>query len=81
MSTLQADALDLEANVQETLERSAGTDVLLSDIKALLGRMLFTGKSVHKKVNVHAPPLSLPHKIVSLSMVPSNCLRAILSHS
>jgi ATPase subunit of ABC transporter with duplicated ATPase domains len=49
---LQADALDLEASVQETLERAAGTDVLLSDIKALLGRMLFTGKSVHKKVRI-----------------------------
>ena len=48
---MQADALDLDANVQETLERSAGTDAQLSDIKALLGRMMFTGKSVHKKVS------------------------------
>ena len=71
MAMLQADALDLEANVQETLERSAGTDVLLSDIKALLGRMLFTGKSVHKKVDVHAPPQATS-QIVPLSMVSSN---------
>jgi hypothetical protein len=35
--------------VQETLERSA-TDAQLNDIKALLGRMMFTGKAVHKKV-------------------------------
>ena len=48
---MQADALDLEASVQETLERSAGADAQLSDIKALLGRMMFTGKSVHKKVS------------------------------
>ena len=51
---MQADALDLDANVQETLERSAGADAQLSDIKALLGRMMFTGKSVHKKVSLSA---------------------------
>ncbi|BDA42998.1 probable energy-dependent translational throttle protein EttA [Coccomyxa sp. Obi] len=47
----QAEALDLELSVQETLERSA-TEAQLNDIKALLGRMMFTGKSVHKKVRV-----------------------------
>ena len=51
---MQADALDLDASVQETLERSAGADAQLSDIKALLGRMMFTGKSVHKKVRLAA---------------------------
>lgn len=45
----QAEALDLDVSVQETLERAA-TDAQLNDIKALLGRMMFTGKSVHKKV-------------------------------
>ena len=47
---MQADALDLDLSVQDTLERSAGTDVQLSDIKALLGRMMFTGRAEHKKV-------------------------------
>ncbi|CAL8469003.1 g8544 [Coccomyxa elongata] len=47
----QAEALDLELSVQETLERSA-TEAQLNDIKALLGRMMFTGKSVYKKVRV-----------------------------
>ena len=46
---VQAEALDLDVSVQETLERAA-TDAQLNDIKALLGRMMFTGKSVHKKV-------------------------------
>lgn len=41
--------MDLELSVQETLERAA-TEAQLNDIKALLGRMMFTGKSVHKKV-------------------------------
>ncbi len=48
---MQAEALDLDLSVQETLERSA-TEAQLNDIKALLGRMMFTGKSVHKKVSV-----------------------------
>ena len=48
----QAEALDLELSVQETLERAA-SDAQLDDIKALLGRMMFTGRSVHKKVAVH----------------------------
>ncbi len=51
---MQADALDLDLSVQDTLERSAGTDVQLSDIKALLGRMMFTGRAVHKKVRLCA---------------------------
>ena len=51
-SLMQADALDLDLSVQDTLERSAGTDVQLSDIKALLGRMMFTGRAVHKKVRL-----------------------------
>ena len=58
---VQADALDLDLSVQDTLERSAGTDVQLSDIKALLGRMMFTGRAVHKKVRPHgaaSQPLS-----------------------
>ena len=52
---MQAEALDLELSVQETLERSA-TDAQLNDIKALLGRMMFTGKAVHKKVRRCAAP-------------------------
>ncbi len=56
---MQADALDLEASVQETLERAAGADVQLSEIKALLGRMLFTGKSVHKSVRSSQPRYSI----------------------
>ena len=48
---VQAEALDLNLSVQETLEQAA-TDAQLNDIKALLGRMMFTGKSIHKKVRL-----------------------------
>ena len=44
---VQAEALDLEVSVQER----AASDAQLNDVKALLGRMMFTGRSVHKKVH------------------------------
>ena len=83
---LQADALDLDASVQETLERSAGTDAQLSDIKALLGRMMFTGKSVHKKVGLAAwiqegiPSLWLGGRSSSILTCGVSTVAAVLSH-
>ena len=45
----QAEALEPRVSVLETLERAA-PDATLNDIKALLGRMMFTGKAMQKKV-------------------------------
>ncbi|PSC69255.1 ABC transporter family [Micractinium conductrix] len=45
----QAEALDLDLNVIETLVR-ASPDAKLNDIKALLGKMLFSGAGMEKKV-------------------------------
>ncbi|KAJ9523392.1 hypothetical protein QJQ45_005295 [Haematococcus lacustris] len=45
----QAEALDLDLTVVETLVQAA-PDAKLADLKALLGRMLFSGLSVDKKV-------------------------------
>ena len=45
----QAEALDLDAHVLETLERAA-TNWKESEIKALLGRFMFRKDSIHKKV-------------------------------
>lgn len=47
----QAEALDLEQTVLETLQ-TASPDAKLNDLKALLGRMMFTGASMEKKVGV-----------------------------
>ncbi|KXZ43852.1 hypothetical protein GPECTOR_79g131 [Gonium pectorale] len=47
----QAEALDLELNVLETLVQ-ASPDAKLNDLKALLGRMLFSGLAMEKKVKV-----------------------------
>ena len=46
---LQAEALDQQLSAVETLERAA-PDAEMQDIKALLGRMLFSGRAAHKKV-------------------------------
>jgi ATPase subunit of ABC transporter with duplicated ATPase domains len=47
----QAEALDPQLSAIETLERAA-PDAEMQDIKALLGRMLFSGRAGHKKVHV-----------------------------
>jgi len=46
----QAETLDPDRSVIETLEMS-GTDKPLSELKALLGRFLFQGDKIHKKVS------------------------------
>lgn len=45
----QADALDLHHNVLQTMVKAA-PDAQLNDVKALLGRMMFSGKAMEKKV-------------------------------
>ena len=45
---VQAEALDANLTVMDTLVRAA-PDAQLNDVKALLGRMMFTGRSVQKK--------------------------------
>ena len=46
----QADALDLKQDVLQTMVKAA-PDAQLNDVKALLGRMMFNGKAMEKKVN------------------------------
>ena len=45
----QAEALDPERSIIETLELS-GTDKTLPELKALLGRFMFQGDRIHTKV-------------------------------
>ena len=47
----QADALDLKQSVLNTMIKAA-PDAQLNDVKALLGRMMFSGKAMEKKVGV-----------------------------
>ncbi len=46
----QADALDLKQDVLQTMVKAA-PDAQLNDVKALLGRMMFNGKAMEKKVS------------------------------
>lgn len=50
---MQAEALDANLTVMDTLVRAA-PDAQLNDVKALLGRMMFTGRSVLKKARPRA---------------------------
>lgn len=45
----QADALDLKMSVLQTMIKAA-PEAQLNDVKALLGRMMFSGKAMEKKV-------------------------------
>lgn len=54
----QADALDLKQNVLQTMVKAA-PDAQLNDVKALLGRMMFSGKAMEKKVRFHLGVLVL----------------------
>jgi hypothetical protein len=63
----QAEALDSELSATETLERAA-PDAELQDIKALLGRMLFSGRAAHKKVLLHIECCLLALCLLDLAM-------------
>ena len=46
---MQSEALDVKLTVEETMVQAA-PDAKINDIKALLGRMMFSGKSMDKRV-------------------------------
>lgn len=48
-SSLQSEALDPQLTVTDTMVEAA-PDAKINDIKALLGRMMFSGKSMEKSV-------------------------------
>ena len=65
----QAEALEPGLTVLETLERAA-PDAEMKDIKALLGRMMFSGKAMHKKAWTALLSLTRP---TCASMLPPDC--------
>lgn len=54
----QAEALDLNVTVLDTLIRAA-PDAKLNDIKALLGKMMFSGSGFDKKVGLCVDAIAL----------------------
>ena len=81
----QAEALEPGLTVLETLERAA-PDAEMKDIKALLGRMMFSGKAMHKKARSapcrhHMPDVprlcGLERAGPSVFVLPSPCYVAV----
>jgi len=52
---VQSEALDVNLSVEETMVEAA-PDAKINDIKALLGRMMFSGKSMGKRVRTPSWP-------------------------
>jgi ATPase subunit of ABC transporter with duplicated ATPase domains len=63
----QAEALDLNTTVLDTLVQAA-PDAKINDLKQLLGRMLFSGNAMEKKVRScrHTKCNSRPHSCCTL---------------
>ena len=69
----QADALDLKQSVLNTMIKAA-PDAQLNDVKALLGRMMFSGKAMEKKVSVNAKSAMLALLSCCISLLLCSCM-------
>ncbi|CAN8070890.1 unnamed protein product [Agarophyton chilense] len=70
----QADALDLEVSVLETLTSSAPEDMKYEDVRALLGKFLFKGDSVEKKVSALSGGEKARLALAKIMLEPANVL-------
>lgn len=70
----QADALDLEITVLETLMKAAPTDMTYEEIRALLGKFLFKGDSVEKKVGALSGGEKARLALAKIMLEPANVL-------
>lgn len=65
---MQSEALDPNVTVMDTMTKAAPL-AKLNDIKALLGRMMFSGKAMEKKVGLlcaPSPPPQARYRLVCL---------------
>lgn len=70
----QADALDLDTTVLDTLRKAAPGDMRYEDIRALLGKFLFKGDDVDKKVGALSGGEKARLALAKMMMEPSNVL-------
>eukprot|EP00178_Gracilaria_changii_P020376 TRINITY_DN591_c0_g1_i1.p1 TRINITY_DN591_c0_g1~~TRINITY_DN591_c0_g1_i1.p1 ORF type:complete len:989 (-),score=220.63 TRINITY_DN591_c0_g1_i1:6953-9919(-) len=70
----QADALDLEVTVLETLTRAAPDSMTYEDIRALLGKFLFKGDAVEKKVSALSGGEKARLALAKIMLEPANVL-------
>lgn len=70
----QADALDLELSVLETVQRHCPLDVSPADMRTLLGQFMFKGDEVNKKVGVLSGGEKARVALCKMMLQPANLL-------
>lgn len=70
----QADALDLDVTVLETLKKAAPMDMRYEEIRALLGKFLFKGDDVEKKVGALSGGEKARLALAKIMLEPANVL-------
>lgn len=70
----QADALDLDVSVLETLKQAAPSTMAYEEIRAILGKFLFKGDDVEKKVESLSGGEKARLALAKIMMEPSNVL-------
>lgn len=70
----QADALDLDVTVLDTLRKAAPADTRYEDIRALLGKFLFKGDDVEKKVGALSGGEKARLALAKIMLEPANVL-------
>ena len=70
----QADAMDLDRTVLETVMDGAPSDFMLTDIRALLGQFMFKGDDVDKKLRVLSGGEKARVALCRMMLTPANLL-------
>lgn len=70
----QADALNLELSILETVQHNANSEVSLTEIRTLLGQFMFKGDDVDKKIKVLSGGEKARVALCKLMLEPSNLL-------
>mmetsp|Transcript_28500 Transcript_28500/g.47893 ORF Transcript_28500/g.47893 Transcript_28500/m.47893 type:complete len:908 (-) Transcript_28500:261-2984(-) len=70
----QADALDLNLSVLETVQHNAPSDISLTEIRTLLGQFMFKGDDVNKKVRVLSGGEKARVALCKMMLEPANLL-------
>lgn len=70
----QADELDLDKTVLETVQQNAPSDYSITDIRALLGQFMFKGDDVDKKIGVLSGGEKARVALCKMMLSPANLL-------
>jgi len=70
----QADVLNLDDTILETLQKSASSEISLTEIRTLLGQFMFKGDDVDKKIKVLSGGEKARVALCKLMLEPANLL-------